>query len=517
MFTFLADDGQRVRPDHSKLETPLDQRHSKLETPLDQRRDPVEAGRAVVGTIAPQDPTSVIRHDETVAAAARLMKERDVGSLIVVNSRNDVIGILSERDIVRQLSTTSDAAARAHVADIMVSDIVSCHRETRIGEANRLMLSRHIRHLPIIEDNKILGMISSRDIMGYLLQVTRTMRASAEQIAHLIHCLKTLELEEVLKVIGEEVPKILQATRWAMRMEEYAEDGSSKPIIRWANCPCQEADSLDQDSGSECSSSGSVRYSPDVPPKCAELGCSGPRAVIRLGDVRSGNRKNASDPVGWTGLLCMCGLPVEAENRKEVLHYTGRLLRDILTATLSKAIQYEETRRRSLTDPLTGLETRRALDAKLAEEYERSSRYGRPFCVAVIDIDHFKAINDSKGHAGGDEILRRLGHILRGQTRACDVVVRYGGDEFVMLLPETALDGAVALLERLRAHVADNLEGPGGGPTISCGLAEWSREKEETAEKVLFRADSALYEAKAAGRNRTVVDEVPAGVRRSGP
>jgi diguanylate cyclase (GGDEF)-like protein len=165
----------------------------------------------------------------------------------------------------------------------------------------------------------------------------------------------------------------------------------------------------------------------------------------------------------------------------------------------------------SIRDELTGLYNRRHLTERLQQESERGKRYGQHFSVALIDIDHFKNINDSHGHSIGDEVLVEFASILRQQVRIIDHVGhspdgtlgRFGGEEFMIILPGTSLEGAVVCLERMRDAVARTAFQTSAGPigvTFSAGLA--AQGVLETAEALLQRADEALYRAKECGRNR---------------
>jgi len=156
------------------------------------------------------------------------------------------------------------------------------------------------------------------------------------------------------------------------------------------------------------------------------------------------------------------------------------------------------------TDALTACVNRRALLDRLEEELERLNRYSLTLGVMMIDVDHFKKINDSRGHLVGDDVLRQLGAMLRGEVRAVDTVARYGGEEFVILLPETALPGATALAERIRERVAQRdfaEDGSGLHATVSIGVTTVAAGEVEDPEGVLARADAALYRAKDGGRN----------------
>jgi len=158
----------------------------------------------------------------------------------------------------------------------------------------------------------------------------------------------------------------------------------------------------------------------------------------------------------------------------------------------------------SLTDALTGVGNRRRLDQALATEIRRSERMPTRLCAMMADIDHFKRINDSYGHDVGDKVLAAFGDLLRRQMRAIDVIARFGGEEFVMLLPDTDRDGAIDAAERIRAELEALRIAPVTYPvTVSIGVVVL--EPGEQGEAFLRRADKALYEAKSTGRNRVVV------------
>ncbi|HXY30859.1 MAG TPA: diguanylate cyclase [Gemmatimonadaceae bacterium] len=161
----------------------------------------------------------------------------------------------------------------------------------------------------------------------------------------------------------------------------------------------------------------------------------------------------------------------------------------------------------ALTDPLTQAHNRRALMERLASEVERVKRYSLSLSVLMVDLDHFKAVNDSYGHLVGDEVLRGVAHVLQREARAVDVVARYGGEEFVVVLPETGTEGAIAVAERIRARIAEHA--PISGPayewlrvTVSIGVAILPSPRASTPEELIALADEALYRAKAEGRNR---------------
>lgn len=169
-------------------------------------------------------------------------------------------------------------------------------------------------------------------------------------------------------------------------------------------------------------------------------------------------------------------------------------------------VQAEAMEHLSVTDALTGLPNRRAVDRRVSEELARWERHGRPFVLALLDLDTFKDVNDRHGHDVGDEVLRRVAQILQGSLRAVDVVARWGGEEFALVLPDTDLDGAVPVLQRVldsvKAERWDDLL-PDRGMTASVGAATPSGSAD--ARELLQAADARLFAAKRAGRDRIVV------------
>lgn len=161
----------------------------------------------------------------------------------------------------------------------------------------------------------------------------------------------------------------------------------------------------------------------------------------------------------------------------------------------------------SMTDGLTGVDNRRALEQRLHEMFEHSLRLHEPISCVMSDIDHFKKVNDTYGHAAGDDVLKQFAEILKDEAREVDRVGRYGGEEFLLLLPGTVLDAAVTFAERLRQRVEQHTFSFEGGTlkrTVSLGVASWPHPRIKGREEMLKAADDALYVAKEMGRNRVI-------------
>ncbi|NOX76326.1 MAG: GGDEF domain-containing protein [Gammaproteobacteria bacterium] len=169
----------------------------------------------------------------------------------------------------------------------------------------------------------------------------------------------------------------------------------------------------------------------------------------------------------------------------------------------------QQKHEQALHDPLTGLYNRLAYDERIAQEFIRWKRYQQPMALMMIDVDHFKAINDRYGHKAGDKALTLIAHQLRRHLRESDFLARFGGEEFVVLMPETELAAAQVAAEKLREAVQQcqfHYQGKQVPITVSAGLARL-REDDDTIDPLFQRADRAMYRAKDAGRNRCISED----------
>lgn len=205
-------------------------------------------------------------------------------------------------------------------------------------------------------------------------------------------------------------------------------------------------------------------------------------------------------PEGFDSMQQHCVMGPLREGGKIVAAY---LTVEDVTETVSYQRKLSEL---AMKDVLTSAYNRRFFDRRFAEELERARRYHHSLGLVMIDIDHFKAVNDGFGHQFGDEALKTLTSVCTQAVRATDILARYGGEEFCLLLPETGVEESIALAERIRSAVERNsicAFGRCANVTISAGVAI-SRE-EDSPDDLLRRADEALYAAKNGGRNRVEV------------
>ncbi|MHC4455705.1 MAG: diguanylate cyclase [Planctomycetota bacterium] len=453
------------------------------------------------------DNLLTIKENTTVAEAARKMSDNHIGCLVVFDAKDKFIGVLSERDMLSKVLATSLSPDNVLVKDIMTTKPISCKMEASISEAEQLMAEHKIRHIPIIEKGKPIGMVSSRDLIAYYLNSSIAMKTAAEQLAMLSTGLKSLELEDVVALAINEVPKSFEAD---LAVLCFTDKAPSAPMVYRNACSVPEKCLLNANKKMKPSKNDQVTCS-DIWPECKNHNGQSPRILIPLSIYNQAKKRGGSNHTRH-GFLCMCRFNPSQATSDDTRLYKASLLQEVLNANLTSAQLYQnylKARRDSEIDPLTDVGTRRFLEQTLRTEYARAIRYNHTFCVAIIDIDHFKDINDSKGHPAGDKALKAVAKIIHESIRSTDIPARYGGDEFVLLLPETQLKEAMIMLERLREQVK-NISIPNVPPiSISCGVAEWSGSPADTAEMLLKRADVALYEAKHKGRNRVASIQQP--------
>jgi diguanylate cyclase (GGDEF)-like protein/putative nucleotidyltransferase with HDIG domain len=488
-----------------------------------------------------------ISHNATIKAAAAKMFTNKVACLIVNNDNGNFIGVVTERDIVNRVVAASMDIEKTTIDEIMTTQVISCSPNTPSSKIREIMTSHQIRHLPIVYNKVVVGIVSTRDLMARQLLEDR---AAAEEVAMLSTCLKSIDLNEVANIVTREVPKLFGAKKCVLFIHQ---NGSTRQggacrstttkaytLVSYNNCSCPK-ESLGQITPHQLSLSGNPASGPglqrsgsgstgagqffngaefrydSIPCVCEKLGGQSPRLFIPLNISTHRFSPDSSLPPATSGgktawakqndrggrgcYLCMCGLAAWAATNRELTSYKAKLAREILNSHLTNAKLYQEARLTSLTDALTGVGSRKLLEDKLQTECARAKRYKRQFSIAIIDLDNFKTINDVLGHANGDDTLRKLAKCMKSQKRTPDVLTRYGGDEFVILMPETKAEDAVILLERIRnkvqkIKVVENLP-----MTISCGIAQSLSEATDSPRELIRRADLALYEAKSAGRN----------------
>jgi diguanylate cyclase (GGDEF)-like protein len=241
---------------------------------------------------------------------------------------------------------------------------------------------------------------------------------------------------------------------------------------------------------------------------------SGELAVVREGE-------HAGSEMLLPGSVCSVGLPVSyAEQLLGVLYAESaspcdfldeeimvlRTVADLVASALHNARVFQKAQEQAITDGLTGVKTYRFLMEALSAEWKRSTRAGRPFSLVLMDLDRFKLVNDLYGHLDGDAVLRVVARILEQNCRRSDVVARYGGDEFVVLMPETTVEQAQQLAGKWRAWIESDLLLREKGVTASFGIASFPLHG-TTPQELIQAADAGMYLSKDQGGNCVVAGD----------
>lgn len=322
-----------------------------------------------------------------------------------------------------------------------------------------------------------------------------TMRRTAESVAYFFRELHTLDLGDILDHTTDWLPQLFGARSCFLSVPD-PRDPSAPARERHRVCAAAEANIADTNRVlSDALAGGSFRASE----------CRGPCS----GAVDSGHDEDGCvvipvplvDGAEAVASLCVCGIADKESLQDDAVSYKTNLVTDVVGANIRNAAAHAQTVRLATEDGLTGLKNRRAFEEALRSEWGRYKRHDCEFCLAMIDIDRFKDINDTHGHATGDDVLKAVADALASGSRDCDMVARLGGDEFIVLLTETDLNGALTAISRVIAELGDvDVSASDISPTVSVGIAS-ARGKDSPAA-LLRAADAALYKSKETGRAR---------------
>jgi diguanylate cyclase (GGDEF)-like protein len=387
--------------------------------------------------------------------------------------------------------------------------------------------------VPIIFREKVLGVLNTQSTLpnAYGAPDLHTLKVLATQIGVALYNAHIRTQLELVQEIGLQLAIIVKSQElfpWIVEQIQQRLHHDSCAILR------VDGDHLVL----EACTGG---YTPDLVGLEVPFGrgitgrCAVERRVINVGDVRSdpgyiasciaGARSEIAAPILFEGQL-LGVLTIESSAQDAFDRDDVRLLSTLsaqVAVGLHQAHMFAETERLAVTDALTGLYNYRYFHERLRAEAARSGRYGHPLSLVMIDLDHFKEVNDRFGHLKGDEVLRAVAKFIRATTRRydepitmkdtdVDIASRYGGEEFAIIMPETNAAGAGAAAERLRARIqaevsqSAGLSEEDGKPwavTGSFGVAVLG--EGAGPEDLIKRADDAVYQAKHAGRNRVVV------------
>ncbi|MDJ0841790.1 MAG: sensor domain-containing diguanylate cyclase, partial [Acidobacteriota bacterium] len=248
--------------------------------------------------------------------------------------------------------------------------------------------------------------------------------------------------------------------------------------------------------------------------------CFDNQSIIIIEDALEDERFSSAHSIVASSIRSVVCLPLQKGNETAGVIYLDNLSKPgifqehqteflkAFSAQTAMALENARLYTQAVTDSLTGLYNRKFINERIFEEMVRARRYERDCSLILLDIDHFKAVNDNHGHGVGDQVIERVADILRENARTSDVVARYGGEEFLMLLTETNLEGARSLAERVRVAVAGGIipaEGKEIRVTISIGVVGYREDFQNKLAAFVAEADKALYRAKESGRDKVCV------------
>lgn len=436
-----------------------------------------------------------ICQEESVAEAARKMRDAAVGCLIITDDKGKLSGIVTERDITRRAAAELIDLEKTKVSQIMTADVIYCTADTEFRKTREIMAVNHIRHLPIVEDGKVVRIYSLRDAVQQQLIEGRM---AAEQIAMLSACLASTSMKEIMNTVVTEVPKLFEAERCGLYLRQQTSGDNEEFLTSRNNCICSDK------AINEMMTSGKIKGScigtDCIPKACSDNGVSSPCVTIMLNANKIPDKGyNQNDAT--KGLLCICGIHAVNQTHQSILYYKTKLVKDILNMHLTNISQYQDAKNASMTDSLTQVGSRKYFEEMLENESGRLDRYDRSFSIAMADIDNFKDVNDKFGHVEGDSVLRKLAECMNSQKRTCDILARYGGDEFVFILPETTSEEAAIMIGRIQKKIRQISMVDRRLITFSCGIAHTIPNQPVISTELIKKADIALYQAKKAGKD----------------
>ncbi|WP_434380697.1 diguanylate cyclase [Melittangium boletus] len=455
-----------------------------------------DAGTTPVGMLHLRVAEPAVHRELTDALGGALAAVLALGSILIL-----AIGVSLHFFLTRPLRRLTAAMRRAEEGDLLVrAETGGTDELAQLGSAFNAMLAR-------LTSMKAEEIDTHRD-----LQATRSKLSAKEEleermadlallfdVAHSLN--STLELPELLARITHLVPERLHIPDFSIMLVNA--EGQLEVKSTFPEDPRLEGVTFQAGEGACGRAAATQRgvYVPDV---------GEPSSGYTQRDLRPGQDRGSMLCVPMVHTNTVLG--VLNFQRPEVASFAPEEL-ELLTAVadqvasaVKNALLHSEAVRLTLTDPLTGVPNRRHLFSRLELEVARAQRYGTPVSILMVDIDHFKKLNDAEGHRAGDEALRRVCDTLRGRVRKVDTLARYGGEEFMLVLSNVSKEDAYEVGEKLRRAVAESPllaspTQPGGHITVSIGVATLPTDA-PAQDLMVDCADAALYASKRGGRNR---------------
>ena len=487
-----------------------------------------------------KSPVIAISEEIDIPDAANLMVINGLRRLVVVDGEHNIIGIVTQTDIIKNLSIDSFISFKK-AEQIMKRKIISLGRKDTVSAAVELMIKNHISCVLIIEDDKPVGIITERDITksiaenNILNNVEGIMKFpvfTADKDINLYDATKLMEKNklkslvivdsegdvigivtksdiiknlradyvELLKNMLKEKSRALVESEIKYRtLVERSLEGImiiQEGLIKFVNPTLLKILSYEE---KEMLGRDIIRF---LYPDGRQLLLENLNKLGNSEHVESALELRIMHKNGEGNYMEMLSTQIQYEGKLAVL----ATFRDITERKKTEA----ELKRLVITDDLTELFNQRYFYIQLVTGIERAKRHNRPLSMFLIDVDMFKDFNDKYGHLEGDYVLKKIGEILMKNVREIDMAFRFGGEEFVVLLPDTKHEDAIIVAERTRKAVAANVFYPftlDGQPdivskTVSIGVTEFHAE--DNVKSFLKRVDNAMYQAKKSGRNMVI-------------
>lgn len=459
----------------------------------------------------------IIRDDRTIGHALAMMMENNIRRVIVTDKGGAFVGALTQQDLLRHLEEDyyRSFVKVKHILDKQ-RQMISVREDDSVKNTLALMVKNNISSVPVLRDGKAVGIITEKDVLGMAARnISLDQPVNRYMSSPVIGIVRETTLNEVVKIMNEENIK-----RVVINDPEGFAEGviTIRDVLR--NLEGDYTHFLER----------KLKHTKDVlnlfPEALIELANMGGEYLVIWANeraFRTFGEKILDNPVTdfipsdrWNSIyetLLADGKTEDVKFKKDDNIFelsgfyvdTGGQIEQARVQLIIRDITEEV--KLSTLDVLTNIYNRRFLNDYALKEIYRSKRTNRAFMTVIIDVDDFKQINDSYGHLSGDMVLKHLADCLVKSLRASDVIGRYGGEEFLIIMPETSKDNAFLVVDRLRSAIAAEemqvLHGESVRITVSIGGAAFP-EDGISSEDLLVKADERLYRAKREGKNRVI-------------
>lgn len=447
-----------------------------------------------------------LKEDQTIQEACVQMQKNKIGSVIIM--KNDKpIGIFTERDLLTKVVALRKSPEKTKLGEVMTTNMVSATTASTYDEAYEIMNKYNIRHLPIIENNTLIAVVSMRDLLRYsFFKRINKENISAWMVKEVVTVAPNQTVQDACVLMQKYTIGSVIIVKNKRPVGIFTErDLLTKVVVQnkdYSKTKLEDVMTRDIKKATTQSTykevydlmtQNNIRHLPIVEEEALV-------AIVSIRDLLRFNMRSMEQII--------------SDQSREINFLKGMLEKTNDERTRELYNLNERLQGLIIVDSLTGLYNHKYFEEILIKEMARAKRYHRPLSLLFIDIDFFKHYNDINGHERGNDVLKQLAELLRNTSRhsdtvfkitPIDIVARYGGEEFVIVLPETDKNGGIIRARRLLADVRNypfyNRESqPNGKLTVSIGVSEYPSDAQEWGD-LIKKSDEALYAAKNSGRD----------------